>query len=192
MQAGYEAYGSRPQAQHRIENFTLGGGDSKDSICNYIYPVGLGGTYVGNKNIANVPCQCPMLFSRRVGKNWDIDIQLGKERIRVNKFNHEVPFEDDIPVIDICDFGDPAHFDRAKSGIPEEYWIPNWKPHTVEDKHVTFHTRCSTHYIDPDDSPMPMDSTPWPSKPKWTVPIGGTTTQLARIGGSPTHLKYVH
>ena len=103
------------------ESFQFGNGEVTRATRKVLYPVFMEGVYRGVLDEAEVPVDCPMLLSKMVLRKWDADMCFGKGVTRVNKFDLEVPFnEQDIPVINILDVT-PDQIWNQWYQIPEQF-----------------------------------------------------------------------
>ena len=91
----------------------------------YYYPVFVKGEFRGVLDQASVEVKCPQLLSKKVMKNWDVDLCFGKSKMKINKFGVNLPFsETGVPLVNIFDFTledlkkqwhkIPEHFKSAK------------------------------------------------------------------------------
>ena len=87
-----------------------------------MYPVALGGKFVGGLSQAKVGVPCPLLLSRAVLQAWGCNLNFKKRETYVSQFDHTEPFNDKTPVLDLAAFGPEENFDRKKAGIPEKFW----------------------------------------------------------------------
>ena len=77
----------------------------------------------GTLDQCSVDVNCPMLFSKRAMKTWDVDLCFGKEVTKINKFGEEFPFSaSSLPIINIFDFTD-KDLEAEWSKIPKQFKI---------------------------------------------------------------------
>ena len=122
-------YGLKPIRADCSEEFKFGNGDVEHSSVKYYYPVFIKGIFRGTLDQAEVNTACPQLLSKKMMKQWDMDLCFGKQITKMNKFGVQVPFskEKDLPLVNIFDF---TAEDVAKqwSKIPDHFKIKNTKP----------------------------------------------------------------
>ena len=117
-------YGLKPIREEVRENFVFGDGETTTSLYRNVYPVALGGNFVGELRQAYGEVPCPLLLSKSVMTAWKCKLDFGKSETDVAQFNHTEPFNDGkTPVLDLAQFGSADTFDREKSGVPKKFWI---------------------------------------------------------------------
>ena len=94
------------------EEFVFGNGKSEMSDCAFSYPVFLDGKIVGSIDIAQIPVDCPALFSKRMMKEWHMLLDFAKQVTTIGRFNCVIPFLNTVPVLDV--FQMPDNLDRLK------------------------------------------------------------------------------
>ena len=115
--------GMKPIRVDEQEEYIFGDGASVVSVCSYVYPVITNGKYRGKLRQAMVDVPCPRLLSKAVLKQWACNLKFGDEVIELEKFGHSVPFKRSTPVIDLAEYKTPPLlFDKAKAGVPLEFW----------------------------------------------------------------------
>ena len=81
------------------------------STCAWLYPVFLGGKLVGAVDIADIPPECPMLWSKRMMHDWKHVLDFANQQTIVGKFGLSVPFTDGIPILNIFEIPDNLKYE---------------------------------------------------------------------------------
>ena len=100
----------------------FGNGHVEESTKKHFYPMFIKGKYCGRLDQAEVNLDCPMLLSKKVMKHWKTSIDFDSRSMKLKKLGLEVPFKNDVPIVNILDVT-PKQLEEQWHLIPEEHRI---------------------------------------------------------------------
>ena len=112
-------YGLKPKKVPHREEFVFGDGKVDTSMWYWEYPVVMKGKIRGTIKIAECTVPCPCLFSLEMAEQWEASTNHKNHNIHLGLFDITIPFQDNTPLIDVCDYGDSPDL----QGLPAEFFM---------------------------------------------------------------------